>query len=192
MAVVEIRISPRKGMEPAEIAEKIKAVFPDQVIDVVEFRDQASVIVKKDGILPMCRYLHDEADLRFDHLKDLCGVDYLNKKEVRFEVVYNLYSIRHRHMIRLRAEVPENDTTIHSVTSVWPGADWHERECFDMFGITFKGHPDMRRILLPEDWEGNPLRKDYPLKGPELEQDWHAFVDVIKRSKELREFDWEG
>ena len=192
MAVAEIRISPKKGMQPTEIAEKIKGEFPDQVIEVVEFSDQVSVIVKRDRIFNICRYLHDDADLSFDHLKDLCGVDYLNKKEIRFEVVYNLYSIRHHHMIRLRAEVPEDNPTIQSVTSIWAGANWHERECFDMFGIVFKGNPDLRRILLPEDWEGNPLRKDYPLKGPELENDWRGFTEVIERSKELREFEWEG
>jgi len=192
LAVVEIRISPKKGMQPTEIAEKIKGEFPDQVIEVVEFSDQVSVIVKRDRIFNICRYLHDDADLSFDHLKDLCGVDYLNKKEIRFEVVYNLYSIRHHHMIRLRAEVPEDNPTIQSVTSIWAGANWHERECFDMFGIVFKGNPDLRRILLPEDWEGNPLRKDYPLKGPELENDWRGFTEVIERSKELREFEWEG
>ncbi len=192
MAIAEIRINPKQGMQPTEIAEKIKGEFPDQVIEVVEFSDQVSVIVKKDRIFNICRYLHDDADLSFDHLKDLCGVDYLNKKEVRFEVVYNLYSIRHHHMIRLRAEVPEDDPTIQSVTPIWAGANWHERECFDMFGVTFKGHPDMRRILLPEDWEGNPLRKDYPLKGPELENDWKGFTQMVERSKELREFDWAG
>ena len=192
MAVVEVRIQPKQGIQPTEIAEKIKQEFPEQVIDVVEFRDQVSVIIKRDRILQVCRYLHDDAALSFDHLKDLCGVDYLNKKEVRFEVVYNLYSIRHHHMIRLRAEVPENDPTIESVTPIWAGANWHERECFDMFGIRFKGHPDMRRILMPEDWEGYPLRKDYPLKGPAPEQEWSGLTEVIERSKELREFEWEG
>ncbi len=192
MAVVEIRINPKQGIQPTEIAEKIKQEFPDQVIDVAEFRDQCSVIIKRDRLFNVCKYLHDDATLSLDHLKDLCGVDYLNKKDVRFEVVYNLYSIRHHHMIRLRAEVPENDPTIQSVTPIWAGANWHERECFDMFGITFIGHPDMRRILMPEDWEGYPLRKDYPLKGPDPEHEWHGLTEVIERSKELREFEWEG
>jgi NADH-quinone oxidoreductase subunit C len=192
LAVVEVRIQPKQGMQPAEIAEKIKQEFPDQVIEVAEFRDQVSVIIKRDRIFNVCKYLHDDALLSFDHLKDLCGVDYLNKKEVRFEVVYTLYSIRHHHMIRLRAEVPEKDPTIQSVTPIWAGANWHERECFDMFGITFKGHPDMRRILMPEDWEGHPLRKDYPLKGPDFEHDWKGFTEVVERSKELSEFEWEG
>jgi NADH-quinone oxidoreductase subunit C len=193
MAVTQIRISlPATGIEPAQIAEKIKEKFPDDVIEITNFRDQVSVIVKKDRIFAICKYLHDDASLDFDHLKDLCGADYHGKKEPRFEVVYNLYSIRHHHMIRLRAQVPENDPKIASVVPIWAGANWHERECFDMFGIIFAGHPDLRRILLPEDWEGHPLRKDYPLKGPEPDKDWPGFIEVLKRTKELKEFEWEG
>jgi NADH-quinone oxidoreductase subunit C len=193
MAVTEVRISLHAaGIAPKEIAEKIKEKFPDQVVDVAEFRDQVSVIVKRDQIVAMLRYLHDDPLLSFDHLQDLTAADYLNKKDVRFEVVYTLYSIRFRHNIRIRAQVPDNDPKISSVVPIWAGANWHERECFDMFGIVFTGHPDLRRILMPEDWEGHPLRKDYPLKGPEFEQDWPGFTDVIKRSKELREFEWEG
>jgi len=193
MAVTEVRISLHAaGIAPKEIAEKIKEKFPDQVVDVAEFRDQVSVIVKRDQIVAMLRYLHDDPLLSFDHLQDLTAVDYLNKKDVRFEVVYNLYSIRFRHNIRIRAQVPDNDPKISSVVPIWAGANWHERECFDMFGIVFSGHPDLRRILMPEDWEGYPLRKDYPLKGFEFEKDWPGFTEVIKRSKELREFEWEG
>ncbi|MGQ9569733.1 MAG: NADH-quinone oxidoreductase subunit C [Thermodesulfovibrionales bacterium] len=172
------------------MAEKIKEHFPEEVIEVIEFRDQTSVIVKRGRILDICRYLLDEPTLSLDHLQDLCGADYQGKKEPRFEVVYNLYSIKYRHKIRIRAQVPEDDPSIQSVTPIWAGANWHERECYDMFGIVFKGHPDLRRILLPEDWEGHPLRKDYPLKGPEIDKDWKGFVDVVNRSKELKDFEW--
>ncbi|NWF53136.1 MAG: NADH-quinone oxidoreductase subunit C [Nitrospirae bacterium] len=193
MAVVLTRIYiPPKGLPPTEIAEKIKGRFPEEVVEVIEFRDQVSVIVKRGRVLEICRYLHDDPDLSFDHLQDLCGADYHGKKEPRFEVVYNLYSIKYRHKIRIRTQVPESDPSIQSVTSIWTGANWHERECYDMFGIVFKGHPDLRRILLPEDWEGHPLRKDYPLKGPELDKDWKGFVEVVNRSKELKEFEWKG
>jgi NADH-quinone oxidoreductase subunit C len=193
MAVTEVRISIHPaGLNPKDIAEKIKEQFPDQVIDVVEFRDQVSVIAKRDQIVPLLKYLHDDPILSMDHLQDLTAVDYLKKKDVRFEVVYNLYSIKYRHKIRIRAQVPENDPKINSVVPLWAGANWHERECFDMFGIVFTGHPDLRRILMPEDWEGYPLRKDYPLKGPDLDKDWPGFTEVLKRSKELREFEWEG
>jgi NADH-quinone oxidoreductase subunit C len=193
MAVTEVRISIHPaGLDPKDIAEKIKGKFTEQVIDVVEFRDQVSVIVKKDQIVPILKYLHDDPLLSFDHLHDLTAVDYLKKKDIRFEVVYNLYSIRYHHRIRIRAQVPENDPKIGSVVPIWEGANWHERECFDMFGIVFQGHPDLRRILLPEDWEGHPLRKDYPLMGPGPEHEWPGFTEVLRRSKELGEFEWKG
>jgi len=177
-------------MEPLEIAEKIKEFFPEEVLAVSEFRGQVSVTLRKNRIRDIARYLHDDPDLYFDYLIDVCGVDYLGKKEKRFEVVYHLYSIKHRRMIRLKAEVGEEDLTIDSVTSVWIGANWHERETFDLFGITFSGHPDLRRILMPEDWEGHPLRKDYPLKGPATE--WQGFEAVLERSRRFREYEWHG
>jgi len=175
-------------MEALKIAEKIKERFPEEFLDVREFRGQVSVTVRREKIVAISQFLHDDPDLFFDYPVDVCGADYLGKKETRFEVVYHLYSIRHRHMIRLKAEVPEEDPAIDSVTGIWIGVNWHEREAFDMYGIVFKGHPDLRRILLPEDWEGYPLRKDYPLKGPEKE--WPGFLDVLDRSKRYKEFEW--
>ncbi|MBI3593015.1 MAG: NADH-quinone oxidoreductase subunit C, partial [Nitrospirae bacterium] len=124
-------------------------------------------------------YLHDTPELYFNYLEDLCGVDYHGKKEPRFEVVYHLYSLRHRHMLRIKAEVPEDDCAIESVVDIWAGANWHERECYDMFGVTFRGHPDHRRILMPEDWAGHPLRKDYPLKSDLGEMEWEGYKGVI-------------
>ena len=177
-------------MEPLEIAERIREVFPEEVLAVSEFRGQVSVTLRKTRIRDVSRYLHDDPDLYFDYLIDVCGVDYLGKKEKRFEVVYHLYSIKHRRMIRLKAEVGEEDLAIDSVTSVWIGANWHERETFDLYGIKFSGHPDLRRILMPEDWEGHPLRKDYPLKGPATE--WRGFEAVLERSRRFREYEWHG
>ncbi len=178
------------GIEPEKIAEIIKEKFTDQVIDVTNFRDQVAVIIKKNQSFSILKYLHDEPTLSFDHLRDLTAVDWSNKKEVRFEVVYNLLSTKYRHIIRIKAQVPENDAKIASVVPIWAGANWHERECYDMFGIQFIGHPDLRRILMPEDWEGYPLRKDYPLKGYEGDKDWPGFIEVVKRSQELKEFEW--
>lgn len=193
MAVTEVRLSLQPtGLAPGAVAEKIKEKFPGQVVEVVEFRGQVSVIVKKDRIVAILSYLHNDPSLSFDHLQDLTAVDYMKKKDIRFEVVYNVYSIRHRNHIRIRAQVPEGDAKIDSVVPIWVGADWHERECYDMFGISFTGHTDLRRILMPEDWEGHPLRKDYPLKGPEFDKDWPGFTDAVRRSKELKEFEWEG
>jgi NADH-quinone oxidoreductase subunit C len=193
MAVTSLRLSlPPTNIDPNEIAEKIKEKFPEEVVEVTETMGQVSVILKRGRILDICRFLHDNPHLLFDHLQDLTAVDWRGKKEPRFEVVYNIYSIRYRHSLRLKAQVPEEDPAIRSVVPLWEGANWHERECFDMFGIQFTGHPDLRRILMPEDWEGHPLRKDYPLAGPPLEQDWKGFTDTLKRSEELKEFEWEG
>jgi NADH-quinone oxidoreductase subunit C len=175
-------------MEALQIAEKIKEKFPEDVLDIKEFRGQVSVVLKKERIVEIGRYIHDDPELSLDYLIDVCGVDYMGKKEKRFEVVYHLYSMRHHHMVRLKAEVGERDAEIDSVTPVWAGANWHEREAFDMYGIIFNGHPDLRRVLLPEDWEGYPLRKDYPVKGPEKE--WPGFLEVLDRAKRFREFEW--
>ncbi|OGW30021.1 MAG: hypothetical protein A2X59_08430 [Nitrospirae bacterium GWC2_42_7] len=177
-------------MEILQIADKIKEKFPEEILDIKEFRGQVSVLLKKGKILEICRYLHDQTDLSFNYLADVCGVDYLGKKENRFEVVYHLYSIKHRHAIRLKAEVSGDNPAIHSVVSIWAGANWHEREAHDMYGIVFQGHPDLRRILMPDDWDGFPLKKDYPLKGTEKE--WPGFTDVLDRAKRFSEFDWKG
>ncbi len=178
-------------MEPVQVAERLKEQFPDEITEISKFRDQVSLTVKKDRALDVFRFLHDEPSLSFDFLKDLCGVDYLGKKETRFEVVYHLYSMEHRHMVRIKVPVSEGDCTVDSVTPVWIGADWHERECFDMYGIDFKGHPDMRRILMPEDWEGFPLRKDYPVKGPSDEFEWQGFKEVKEKAQEFRKYEWD-
>ncbi len=151
-------------MEPLEIVERLKGSFLNEIMSVAEFRGQVSVRIRRDRILEICRYLHDDPELAMDFLVDVCGVDYPDREE-RFEVVYNLYSIKYGHRIILKALVPGDAPAIDSVVSIWKGADWHEREACDMFGIVFNGHPDLRRILMPEDWDGYPLRKDYPLKG---------------------------
>lgn len=177
-------------MEALQIAEKIKEIFPEEVLDIREFRGQVTVTLKKERILDVCRYLHDEPDLFFDYLRDVCGADYLGKKEKRFEVVYHLYSIKHRHAVRIKAEVAGDKPAIDSVMPIWTGANWHEREAYDMYGIVFKGHPDLRRVLLPEDWEGYPLRKDYPVEGPEKE--WPGFLEILDKAKRYREFEWRG
>jgi len=177
-------------VEPLELAEILKKRFPGEVVDIVSHRGQVSVIVKRERILEILENLRDDPTALMNHLMDLCGVDYLGKKENRFEVVYNLYSIPLRHSLRVRALVPEDDPRISSVTSLWRGADWHERETYDLYGIVFEGHPDHRRILLPEDWEGYPLRKDYPLPGPKTE--WHGYEEVKEFSKRLRKYDFSG
>ncbi len=172
-------------MEPLEIVEKLKEKFLNEIVDVTQFRDQVFVTLKKEKIAEICRYLHDDPDIYMDYLADLCGVDYPEKR-YRFEVVYNLYSLRHNHRLMLKAQLSEDDPYIDSVVEIWNGANWHEREACDMYGILFNNHPDLRRILMPEDWEGYPLRKDYPLKGPEGEE-YKSFEEL----KELHSHDKE-
>ncbi|MBC8412715.1 MAG: NADH-quinone oxidoreductase subunit C [Nitrospira sp.] len=155
-------------MEPIEIVARLREKFGSEILQDTQFRDQVFVSVKKDRILDICKFLHDDPDTNMDFLADLCGVDYPDN-EFRFEVIYNMYSMQHHHRLIVKGMVPENDIVIDSVESIWSTADWHEREACDMFGIVFAGHPDLRRILMPEDWEGYPLRKDYPLKG---RKDW--------------------
>ncbi|MFH1097023.1 MAG: NADH-quinone oxidoreductase subunit C [Candidatus Desantisbacteria bacterium] len=147
-------------MSKQEIVDTIKAKFAGAIEEVDDALD-LTIRVKKESILEFCKFLHDTPTIEFDYLTDICGVDY-PERQPRFDVVYHLYSINKRHRLRLKAAVEENGI-IASVESVWKAANWFEREVYDMFGIVFDNHSDLRRILLPEDWEGHPLRKDYPL-----------------------------
>lgn len=142
---------------------KLKGAFGASVLAVKEHRGEVTVTVKKEDIVAVCQFLKDEAGYNF--LCDLCGVDYLGQ-EPRFMVVYNLYNITTKNRLRVKVAVAEQDAQVATVSGVWATANWHERECWDLFGITFSGHPDLRRILMPADWVGHPLRKDYPLQGP--------------------------
>ena len=158
----------RGCMDPLQIAKMIEEKFPGQVLATTAYAGQVGVSVKKDQIKEICLFLRDEPSLKMDHLADLTAVDfsrYPGDTGLRFEVVYNMISTVHRHRIRVKVRVPEEDPRIDTVSSIWQTANWHERETFDLMGIIFNGHPDLRRILLPEDWEGHPLRKEYPLKG---------------------------
>jgi NADH-quinone oxidoreductase subunit C len=176
-------------MGPNEIAALIKRAFSEDVKEIKEFRGQVSITVKKGRVKDILGHLAARPEFSFDYLEDLCGVDYLGKKEPRFEVVYYLHSMKHRHTIRIKAEVPEDDCAIDSVVDIWAGADWHERECYDLFGITFTGHPDLRRILMPDDWEGHPLRKDYPLQSDLGDREWPAYTDVVATAKKNKGYE---
>lgn len=144
----------------------LKSNFAAEVLDVTEFRGETTVTVKKERIVEICAFLKKE--LGFNFLTDLCGVDYLGQAP-RFLVVYQLYSIGKNDRLRIKAQVGENDVRIDTVSGVWATANWLERECWDLMGIEFNNHPDPRRILLPADWVGHPLRKDYPVQGPDRE-----------------------
>jgi len=146
-------------------------VLPDTVLKTHARLGDASACVDPTRILTVLRHLRDEPGLEFDMLMDLCAVDFLGS-EPRFEVVYHLYSLAHKHRVRIKARVPEAAPEIDSAVSLYPGANWMEREVFDLYGVRFTDHPDLRRLLLYEEFEGHPLRKDYakekrqPLVGP--------------------------
>ncbi len=181
-------------MEPVAIIDQIKAEFPDEIIESYVNQGQGAVIVHSNRIVEMLRWLRDDASLRMNHLRALCGVDNSRRKDPglsRFEVVYNLYSIPLRHEIRIRAEVGDTNPSVDSVVELWPGADWLERETYDLMGIHFNNHPDLRRVLLPEDWVGHPLHKNYPLKGKE---EWVGMTELLSKVEELDKhgFDPEG
>ena len=166
-----------------ELLNELKEKFSSVIIEIQE-KDYPTLICKRNGFLDLIKYLKDEKG--FKYLIDLCGVDYLNYKqkkfEERFEVVYHLYNLDSKILIRLKVRIPEDDCWQHSVTPLFRTANYFERECYDMFGINFKGHPDLRRILMPDDWEGHPLRKDYPLYLEE-KQEWKTYKEFIQKVK---------
>ena len=145
---------------------RLKEKYPDSVLESAEFRGELTLVVKKEDIVSVCRFLRDDPELSFNFLSDLTAVD-RSGRELRFDVIYNLYSIDKNHRLRLKVKAGENEL-VPSVTSVWNNANWFEREVFDLFGIKFDGHPDLRRILMPDDWVGHPLRKDFPLTKEEV------------------------
>jgi NADH-quinone oxidoreductase subunit C len=131
-------------------------------IEVLASIDMDTIKVQREDIVDVCRFLRNEDDLDYDLMRDLTCVDYIEETP-RFEVVYHLYSIYHGHAIRLKVRLEESDPVIDTVTPVWVGANWYEREVFDMYGVKFEGHPDLRRLLMYPEFEGHPLRKDYPI-----------------------------
>jgi NADH-quinone oxidoreductase subunit C len=144
--------------------QKLRDWDKQVVAEVIEFRGETTVVVPEQRLVRVAEYLASEPSLRFTFLSDLTTVDRF-PMEPRFELNYHLLSIERSLRLRLRVRVPGAQPEVPTVTGVWPTANWHERESFDLFGIRFHGHPDLRRILMPEEWEGHPLRKDYPVEG---------------------------
>lgn len=124
-----------------------------------------TIIVPRERIIDVLTWLRDAPEARFDFCSDVTAVDWPARESARFDVVYALYSILHRHRVRVKVRVADGQD-VPTAVGVWPAANWLEREIFDMFGVTFAGHPDLRRILMPDEWQGHPQRKDYPLEGP--------------------------
>jgi NADH-quinone oxidoreductase subunit C len=146
------------------ILETIKAEFSVDVVKAYQFRCDLVVVVDKDIIVELMKFLKDDEHCDFNMLMDLSAIDYSDQdRNPRFDVVYHLYSLRKKHRLRVKVHVEEKDLTVDSITSVWPAADWFEREVWDMFGIKFNGHPNLKRILMYEGFEGHPLRKDFPI-----------------------------
>jgi len=145
--------------------ENLKEKNAAWVENVVESHGEVTVFVPRESILDICRFL--TAEHGFDMLADLCGVDRGPEEEPRFEVNYHLFSTIHYSRLRLKVLLSDDDPHVPTLTRLWKTANWHERETYDLFGIIFDGHPDLRRILLPSDFDGHALRKDYPLRGYE-------------------------
>ena len=143
------------------LVKKLKGQFGDAIGGASEFVGQLSITVATENIVDICDFLKADTKNPFDYLSDLTCVHYPEKTSAPFEVVYNLYSISTNERVRLKLQTSD---AVDSVTSVWPAANWLEREVFDLFGVHFAGHPDLRRLLLPPDWEGHPMRKDFPLE----------------------------
>jgi len=143
------------------VLEKLRRRFGDNVVSTHSDFGDDTALVRRERIVEILIFLRDDPDLRFEFMMDLTGVDYLGE-EPRFEVVYHLYSFEKKHRVRIKARIPEEDPVIDSAVSVWPGIDWYEREAYDMYGIRFRNHPNLKRILMYEEFVGHPLRKDYP------------------------------
>ena len=150
-------------MSSADVIKKVVGRFGDAIVESHNFLGDDTVVVKREKLKELCSFLKEDKELDFDYLLDVCGVDYL-PREPRFEVVYHMQSISKRHRLRVKTRVQDGEK-VDSVTSIWATADWTERETYDMFGIVFEGHPDLKRIYMADDWKGHPLRKDYPERG---------------------------
>lgn len=147
-------------MGPAELRERLRHRFPE----AMEVRGETTVIVSRGDFVDAIEYLRFEGDLRFGFLSDITATDWPDL-DPRFWLVYHLLSMEHRQRVRLKVGLPASSPSIPSLTPLFPGANWPEREVYDFFGIVFDGHPDLRRIQMPEDWEGYPLRKDESMGG---------------------------
>jgi NADH-quinone oxidoreductase subunit C len=146
------------------VVEQLRAWNPNAIEEVIEFRGETTIVLPRKILRAAAEHCRDHADLKFNLISDATCVDRY-PSEPRFELNYHLVSIPRCQKIRLKVRLAGSDTVVDSLVPVWPGANWLEREIFDLFGISFTGHPDLRRILLPDDWEGHPLRKDYPVEG---------------------------
>ncbi len=155
---------------------QLQAALPGAIQEVRTFRGETTVVVEGGRIVDVCRYCRDTKGLEYNFLSDVTAIDYY-PAQPRFALAYHLYSMTHNRSLRLKVYLPDDNPVVSSITDVYPAANWQEREAYDLMGINFTGHPDLRRILMPDDWDGHPLRKDYPL-GYETVQFTFNFDDV--------------
>jgi NADH-quinone oxidoreductase subunit C len=150
-------------MEANITINKLNARFSESIVETHAYRGDETAVVRKEELFEICNFLRDDKELLYNFMMDLTAVDYLGR-EPRFEVVYHLYSLSYNRRFRIKTRVSESECSVASIVSIWPSANWFEREAYDLYGIIFNGHPELRRILLYEDFQGHPLRKDYPIK----------------------------
>lgn len=165
----------------------LKERLAARIVESHAFRGDDTIVIAPEGMREIFRLLKEDPKLDFNFLTDITAVDYLGKKEPRFEVVYHLYSLGLKHRLRVKIPVSGQDPKVDSLVPLWPGANWLEREVWDFFGIRFTGHPNLRRVLLYEEFQGHPLRKDYPVNQrqplvPERELEG-TFVDQRSDNK---------
>jgi NADH-quinone oxidoreductase subunit C len=152
---------------PSQIAAALQRERADWVSEITTALGETTVVVPREHIVAACEFLKTTPGYEFNFLADICGFDRGPEEEPRLEVNYHLFSTSKHHRLRLKVLLHEEDARVSTVTTIWRTANWHERETFDLFGVIFDGHPDLRRILLPDDWQGHALRKDFPLRGYE-------------------------
>jgi NADH-quinone oxidoreductase subunit C len=169
----EQSLAEQAGKTPLEypdllpLVARLRQQQAEWVSDVAQAFGEITIYVPREQIVALCSFMKTAPDFQFNMLADLCGVDRGPEEEPRFEVNYHLFSTTKFHRLRLKVLLNEDDAHVPTVTGVWRTANWHERETFDLLGVRFDGHPDLRRILLPDDWQGHALRKDFPLRGYE-------------------------
>ncbi|MBI2345985.1 MAG: NADH-quinone oxidoreductase subunit C [Deltaproteobacteria bacterium] len=143
------------------VVEQLRQRFGNALLETADWRGDEVAVIRREELVSICRWLKETPELALNFLMDICGVDYPERSQ-RFEVVYHCYSLATGRRIRLKVRVSESDPVVPTVTGVWIGADWFERECYDLFGIKFAGHPNLKRLLTYEEFEGHALRRDYP------------------------------
>jgi len=153
-----------ENQDSALAVRKLKDRDPQAAAEVISFRGETTIVVPRDRLIRTAEFLHSDPELAFDFLSDITAVDRF-PVEPRFEVNYHLTSLKRRFRLRLKVKLTSKDPVVATVTTIWPTANWHEREIFDLMGVRFDGHPKLTRILMPDDWEGHPHRKDYPVEG---------------------------